>query len=95
MSKKCEITGKGALAGNNVSHANNKTKRRFLPNIQKITTMSKILDKKMSFKVCVSTIRTIEKHGGIDEFLLQAKNSQLSDEARILKKQITQNLQKK
>ena len=54
MSKKCQITGKGALAGNNVSHANNKTKRRFLPNIQKITTMSKILDKKMSFKVCTT-----------------------------------------
>ena len=64
MSKKCELTGKNPMKGHNVSHANNKTKRRFLPNIQKITTMSKALDKKMSFKVCVSTIRTIEKYGG-------------------------------
>ncbi len=88
MTKKCQITGKGILAGNNVSHANNKTKRRFLPNLQKMSTNSKALKRKITFRVCVSTMRTIEKHGGIDEFLLQAKNSELSSEAQSLKKQI-------
>jgi len=88
MSKRCQITGKTVLTGNNVSHANNRTRRRFLPNLQQATLMSDILDRKIRLRICMNTMRTIEKHGGLDNFLLQARNTELADEARALKREI-------
>ncbi len=88
MAKRCQITGKGVMTGNNVSHANNRTRRRFLPNLQQTTMMSEILGRKVSLRVTTSAIRTVEKHGGLDSFLLQARNAELADEARALKREI-------
>ncbi len=88
MSNRCQLTGKGYLNGNNVSHANNKTKRRFLPNLQKITFISEKLEKSFQLKVASSTIRTVEKKGGLDEFLLNTSNSKLPIKAKKIKKQI-------
>ena len=66
MSKRCQITGKGVMSGNNVSHANNRTRRRFLPNLQRTSMSSEILGRDVSLRVSVSAIRTVEKHGGLD-----------------------------
>ena len=88
MSRKCELTGKKAMSGNNVSHANNRTRRRFLPNLQRTSMSSEILGRDISLRVSVNAIRTVEKHGGLDAFLLQARNSELTDEARALKREI-------
>ena len=78
MSKKCELTGKTFLSGNNVSHAKNRTKRRFLPNLQNISFLSEKLGKKIQLKVATSTIRTVEKKGGIDEYLLNTANNKFT-----------------
>ena len=88
MSKKCQLTGKGYLNGNNVSHAKNRTKSRFLPNLQKISFVSEKLKKKIQLKVTASAIRTVEKKGGLDEYLLNTSNSKLPTEAIKIKKQI-------
>ena len=88
MSKRCQITGKGVMSGNNVSHAKNRTRRRFLPNLQQTSMSSEILGRSVSLRVSTSAIRTVEKHGGLDIFLLQARNSELADEARALKREI-------
>ncbi len=89
MAKRCQISGKGVMAGNNVSHANNRTRRRFLPNLQRTSMTSEILGRAVTLRVSISAIRTIEKHGGLDPFLLQARNAELADEARALKREIT------
>ena len=88
MAKRCQITGKGVMTGNNVSHANNRTRRRFLPNLQHTSMQSEILGRTISLRVTTSAIRTIEKHGGIDAFLMQARNAELADEARALKREM-------
>ena len=88
MSNKCQLTGKTYLSGNNVSHAKNRTKRRFLPNLQKISFTSDKLGKSIQLKVAVSAIRTVEKKGGLDEYLLKTSNTKLPMEALKLKKQI-------
>ena len=88
MAKRCEITGKGVMTGNNVSHANNKTRRRFLPNLQQTTWQSEALGRAVRLRIATSTIRSIEKHGGLDAFLKQARNSELGDTGRALKRQI-------
>ena len=88
MSSKCELTGKKYLSGNNVSHAKNRTKRRFLPNLQNISFLSDKLGKKVQLKVAASTIRTVEKKGGLDEFLINTPNSKLPLKAKKLKKTI-------
>ena len=88
MSIRCQLSGKRYLNGNNVSHAKNRTKRRFLPNLQKITFISEKLGRKLHLKVAASTIRTVEKKGGLDEFLLNTSNSELPPKARIIKKKI-------
>ena len=88
MSIRCQLTGKEYLSGNNVSHAKNRTKRRFLPNLQKITFISEKLGRSMQLKVATSTIRTVEKKGGLDEYLLHTSNIKLSTQALKLKKQI-------
>ena len=88
MSMKCELTGKMYQSGNNVSHAKNRTKRRFLPNLQNISFLSQSLGKRIQLRVAASTIRTVEKKGGLDEFLINTPNSKLPYEALKIKKLI-------
>ncbi len=88
MSRRCEITGKGVLSGNNVSHANNKTRRRFLPNLQETTLLSDILGADVKLRMSTRGIRTVEHNGGIDAFLLGTNNSKLPEEAQIVKRRI-------
>ena len=82
MTKKCELTGKGPLKGHNVSHANNKTKRKFNPGIKKIRFKSDILKKNITLKVSNAGLRTVDFKGGIDKFLKSAKVLRLSRRAR-------------
>ena len=88
MSKKCDITGTGVMSGNNVSHANNKTRRRFLPNLQVVSMLSEKLGKVFKLKVCSKTLRSIEHNGGLDAYLASTSNTKLSEEAIKIKKQI-------
>lgn len=88
MSKKCDITGTGVMSGNNVSHANNKTRRRFLPNLQVVSLLSEKLGKVFKLKVCSKTLRSIEHNGGLDAYLASTSNAKLSEEAIKIKKQI-------
>ena len=86
MSKRCNITNVKPMVGNNVSHAVNKTKRKFLPNLQSTWFYSEVLGKKIKLKVTSKGIKTVEKNGGIDTYLLNLKNSKLNDETKKLKK---------
>ncbi len=88
MSRRCEITGKGVLSGNNVSHANNKTRRRFLPNLQVTSLLSDILGHEVRMRLSTRGIRTVEHNGGIDAFLLGTPSAKLPEEARLLKRRI-------
>ena len=78
MSRRCQITGKGVLTGNNVSHANNKTRRRFLPNLQDASLLSDALGSAVRLRLSTRAIRTIEHNGGIDAFLLATPNAKLT-----------------
>jgi large subunit ribosomal protein L28 len=89
MAKRCQISGKTVMSGNNVSHANNRTRRRFLPNLQSTRMQSEILGRQVSLRVSTSAMRTVEKHGGLDAYLLQARNAELAVEAQELKREIT------
>ena len=93
MSKKCDLTGKQSITGNNVSHANNKTKRKFFPNLQSVSLYSEQLESKLSFKVAASTLRTVEKSGGIDKFLLDTNTNNLSTLAKKYKKNILKKIE--
>jgi large subunit ribosomal protein L28 len=88
MSRRCQITGKGVLTGNNVSHANNKTRRRFLPNLQETSLLSDILGADVKLRLSTRAIRTVEHNGGIDAFLLSTPNSRLPTEALTVKRRI-------
>lgn len=88
MSRRCEITGKGVLSGNNVSHANNKTRRRFLPNLQVTSLLSDILGSEVRMRLSTRAIRTVEHNGGIDAFLLGTPNTKLTVEGKQLKRRI-------
>ena len=88
MSRRCEITGKGVLSGNNVSHANNKTRRRFLPNLQVTSLLSDILGHEVRMRMSTRAIRTIEHNGGIDAYLLGMRNTQLMPGVLALKRRI-------
>ena len=88
MARRCELTGKSVMVGNNVSHANNKTRRRYLPNIQKASIYSEVLNRPIRLKVSTSAIRTVEHAGGLDKFLLKAGESKLSVNARRLRREI-------
>ncbi|MEM7464944.1 MAG: 50S ribosomal protein L28 [Pseudomonadota bacterium] len=88
MSRRCELTGKAVLSGNNVSHANNKTRRRFLPNLVNVTLMSEAMNQRVRMRISANALRSVEHRGGLDAFLAKASNSQLSPRARLLKKQI-------
>ena len=85
MSKKCELTGKIPMKGHNVSHANNKTKRRFLPNLKKVSFKSDLLKKNVRLNVTNAALRTVDFKGGLDKFLKTAKNKNLSKKAKKLK----------
>ncbi len=82
------MTGKGVLAGNNVSHANNKTRRRYLPNLQETSLLSDTLGQQVRVRVSTRALRTIEHNGGLDAFLLTTPNRDLPDEAQALKRRI-------
>ena len=88
MSRRCQITGKGVLTGNNVSHANNKSRRRYLPNLQEASVMSDALGTTVNMRVTTAGLRTIEHNGGLDAFLLGTPNRRLPDEAVVLKRRI-------
>jgi len=94
MARRCAITGKGVQYGHNVSHANNKTKRRFLPNLQKTTLLSDALGHLISVRLTVNAIRSIEHNGGLDAYLLGISSAKLPVEARRLKKRIEKALDK-
>ncbi len=88
MSRVCELTGKGRLVGNNVSHANNKTKRTFLPNLQNVTLMSETLETSVKLRVSTHGLRSVEHVGGLDNWVLKTKNEKLSPKVRKLKREI-------
>ena len=88
MAKRCIITGKGVLTGNNVSHANNKSRRRFLPNLQAVSLLSETLGTAVTLRVSTRGLRSIERNGGLDAYLSGTPNSKLSCEAKRLKKSI-------
>lgn len=88
MARRCELTGKAVMVGNNVSHANNKTKRRFLPNLQYVRFFSEALGQFFRLRVSVNAIRSVDKNGGIDGFLTKAKDANLSETAKKLRKTI-------
>ncbi len=88
MSRRCELTGKGPMVGNNVSHANNKTKRRFLPNLTETALMSETLGRTFRLKVSSAALRTVDHRGGLDTFLLKAKDAELSPRALKIKKDV-------
>ena len=88
MAKRCAITGKGVLSGNNVSHANNKTRRRFLPNLHEASFMSDSLGRMVRLRLSTRGIRTIEFHGGIDAYLLRASSLKLDPQILKIKKVI-------
>ena len=88
MSKRCDFSGKTVMAGNNVSHANNKTRRRFLPNLQKTSLFSEALGTSVRLKVTSYAIRTVEKKGGLDAFLMDTRDADLTPEILRLKKRI-------
>ena len=88
MSRRCELTGKGVLTGNNVSHAHNKTRRRYLPNLQRVTLQSETLGRAFKFRIAASTLRTVDHRGGLDSFLLKARDEDLSPNALKVKKDV-------
>jgi large subunit ribosomal protein L28 len=92
MSRICELTGKGRMVGNNVSHANNKTKRTFLPNLQNVTLLSDSLDRPVRLRVSAHGLRSVEHNGGLDNWLVKTSNEKLSLRARRLKRDIVKKL---
>ncbi|WP_142849285.1 50S ribosomal protein L28 [Telmatospirillum sp. J64-1] len=95
MARRCSITGKGVMSGNNVSHANNKTRRRFLPNLQDTSVLSDALGGMVRLRVSTRGLKTIEHNGGIDAFLLSTNDSKLSAEALRLKRRIQRAMESK
>jgi len=88
MARRCELTGKGVMTGNNVSHAHNKTRRRYIPNLQNTSLMSETLGETVRLKICVNALRTVEHKGGLDAFLLDTRDVNLTADMVRLKKRI-------
>ena len=88
MSRVCELTGKGPMSGNNVSHANNKTKRRFLPNLNEQTLRSDVLGHSFKLRISAAALRTVDHRGGLDQFMAKAKDAELSANALKIKRDI-------
>ena len=92
MARRCELTGKGVLAGNNVSHANNKSRRRFLPNLCDVHLQSETMGQSYAFRVSANALKTVEHRGGLDAFLQKAGSEGLSLKAKRLKRQIARKM---
>ncbi len=88
MSRRCELTGKAVQSGHKVSHSNHKTKRRFLPNLCQVTLLSDVLARPVRLRVAAAALRSVEHRGGLDAFLLKAKDSELSPGALTLKREV-------
>ena len=88
MSRVCELTGKGPMTGNNVSHANNKTRRRFLPNLNDVTLQSEVLGRGIKMRISAAALRTVDHRGGLDGFMAKAKDTELSASMLKVKKEI-------
>lgn len=88
MSRRCELTGKSVMVGNNVSHAHNKTKRRFLPNLNTVSLTSETLGQTVSFRISAAALRTVDHRGGLDAFLAKADDAELSPRALKVKRDI-------
>jgi large subunit ribosomal protein L28 len=88
MSRRCDLTGKGAQVGHKVSHSNIKTKRRFLPNLLNVTLMSDTLGRSVKLRVSANALKSVDHRGGLDAFLAKAKDDQLAPKAQLLKRQI-------
>ncbi|WP_417583598.1 50S ribosomal protein L28 [Pelagibacterium sp.] len=88
MARRCELTGKGVMTGNNVSHALNRTRRRFLPNLCDVTLLSESLERSVKLRISAAALRTVEHRGGLDAFLLKAKDEELSVRALGIKKEV-------
>ena len=88
MSRRCEFTGKGPMSGNNVSHANNRTRRRFLPNLNDVSLISDALGRTFKLKISAHALRSVDHRGGLDAFLAKAKDEDLSSNALKIKKEI-------
>ncbi len=88
MSRRCELTGKGPMTGNNVSHAKNRTRRRFLPNLNDVTLMSDTLGRSFKLRISAAALRTVDHRGGLDAFLAKARDEDLSPNALKIKKEI-------
>lgn len=89
MSRRCELTGKGVQTGNRVSHANNKSRHRWLPNLQSVTLQSDALGRSFTFRIAASTLRTVDHRGGLDRFLLKARDTDLSPKALQVKRDVS------
>lgn len=88
MSRRCELTGKGVLTGNHVSHSNVKTRRRFLPNLNNVTLASEALGRSFKFRIAASALRSVDHRGGLDSFLLKARDNELSPSALKVKRDV-------
>ena len=88
MSRVCELTGKGPMTGNTVSHANNRSRRRFLPNLNEVTLISDVLGKSYQLRISAAALRTVDHRGGLDAFLAKAKDDELSANALKIKREI-------
>ncbi len=88
MSRRCELTGKGPMTGNNVSHAKNRTRRRFLPNLNDATLLSEALGRSFKLRISAAALRSVDHRGGLDEYLAKAKDTELSENALKIKKDI-------
>ena len=92
MARRCELTGKDVMTGNNVSHANNKSRRRFLPNLCNVSLLSDALGETYKLRISAHALRSVEHRGGLDAFLMKAAERELSPKARILRTEIKRRL---
>jgi len=92
MSRKCELTGKAVMTGNNLSHANNRTRRRFLPNLVNVTLMSEALNQRIRLRVSAAALRTVEHRGGLDAFLVKENEGNLSQKATLMRRQVVKKI---
>lgn len=95
MARRCSLTGKGVQTGNNVSHANNRTRRRFLPNLQAASIWSDLMNKSIRVRLSAYALRLLEKKGGLDAYLLATRDTKLTPEFRRVKKQVVRAMERK
>ncbi len=92
MARRCEFTGVSPMSGNNVSHSHRKTRRRFLPNLQEVTLISDALGRSFKFRISAAALRTVDHVGGLDKFLVKARDENLSPDARKVKRDVKRKL---